>query len=209
MRKRLNDKGFTLLELIIVITVMAILVGVLAPTFMRYIHRAQKSRDMYTAGQIAEAYQTALATHPEAYTLFDAWMTPKYSNLQKYVDVTHNGVYERYKVTLIVANDSPDHTWNGGMNEYKGLGGFYDTMNEEMGLVPGGTNASINPRYRVKRTEAHPEGGGRVYQNVDRWRIVRRMDNGKIEVWSADGTRFGGWPQYRVWPDPDDVYLAK
>ena len=96
MRKRLNDRGFTLLELIIVITVMAILVGVLAPTFMKYIHRAQKARDMYTAGQIASAYQTALVMHPEAYTLFDAWMTPKYSNLQKYVEVTRNGVTARY-----------------------------------------------------------------------------------------------------------------
>jgi len=207
MRKRFDDKGFSLLELIIVITVMAILVGVLAPTFMKYIHRAQKARDMYTAGQIASAYQTAIVMHPEAYTLFDAWMTPKYSNLQKYVEVTRNGVVERYKVTLIVASE--DTTWTGGQNEYKGIGGFYDTMNEELGLVKGKRNASMVPRYRVKRTEAHPEGGGRVYQNVDRWRIVRRMDNGKIEVWSADGTRFGGWPQYRVWPDPDDVYTEK
>ena len=65
------------------------------------------------------------------------------------------------------------------------------------------------PRYRVKREGPHPEGGGRVLQNVDRWRIVKRLDNHQIEVWSADGTRFGGWPQYRVWPIADDVYTSK
>jgi hypothetical protein len=43
---------------------------------------------------------------------------------------------------------------------------------------------------------------------VDRWRIVKRLDNGQIEVWTADGTRFGGWPQFRVWPVPDDVYTT-
>ena len=35
--KKINNKGFSLVELIIVIAIMAVLVGVLAPQFMKYV----------------------------------------------------------------------------------------------------------------------------------------------------------------------------
>lgn len=41
-----NNKGFSLVELIIVIAIMAILVGVIAPQLIRYIEKANVSADM-------------------------------------------------------------------------------------------------------------------------------------------------------------------
>lgn len=200
-----DNKGFSLVELIIVITIMAVLTGLIGTQFHKYIVRANKTRDIYTADMIGNAYMVAAAVHPEVYGLMEEWRTSAHSNLHRTVSVTVDGVTESYRVALIVASENT--TWTGGQGEYR-TSGFYDTMNEELGLdtSPGAYNASMVPKYKAKRTGPHPEGGGRTFQKVDRWRIVERIDNGQIEVWSADGTRFGGWPQYRVWPVPDDEY---
>jgi type IV pilus assembly protein PilA len=50
-----NNKGFSLVELIIVIAIMAVLVGVLAPQFIKYVEQSRRSRDISTAQEIREA----------------------------------------------------------------------------------------------------------------------------------------------------------
>ena len=37
MKKEMNNKGFSLVELIIVVAIMAVLIGVLAPTYLKYV----------------------------------------------------------------------------------------------------------------------------------------------------------------------------
>ena len=56
-----NDKGFSLVELIIVIAIMAVLVGILAPIFIRYVEQSRRSRDIQTADQIREAFLADIA----------------------------------------------------------------------------------------------------------------------------------------------------
>lgn len=48
----LNSKGFSLLELIIVITIMAVLVGIVAPMYMKYVESSRCSDDIQTAVEI-------------------------------------------------------------------------------------------------------------------------------------------------------------
>lgn len=43
-----KNKGFSLIELIIVISIMAILVGVTAPNYIRYVERKRKDSDVMT-----------------------------------------------------------------------------------------------------------------------------------------------------------------
>ncbi len=50
-----NNKGFTLVELIIVIAIIAILVAVLAPQYLQYVERARETHDV----QVASAYMDA------------------------------------------------------------------------------------------------------------------------------------------------------
>lgn len=59
--KKLNNKGFSLVEIIIVIAIMAVLAGALAPQLIKYIDKSRKSADIQTAQTIATAVSTALA----------------------------------------------------------------------------------------------------------------------------------------------------
>ena len=54
--KKTNNKGFSLVELIVVIAIMAVLIGVLAPQFTKYVEQSRRSTDI----QNAEAIKTAV-----------------------------------------------------------------------------------------------------------------------------------------------------
>lgn len=56
MKKLLNKKGFTIVELVIVIAVIAILAAVLIPTFSNVIESANKSADLSEAQTSLKAY---------------------------------------------------------------------------------------------------------------------------------------------------------
>ncbi len=56
-----NNNGFSLVELIIVIAIMAVLVGVLAPQFIKYVEQSRRSRDISTAQEVREAVLADIA----------------------------------------------------------------------------------------------------------------------------------------------------
>lgn len=59
--KKTNNKGFSLVELIIVIAIMAILVGVLAPQYLKYVEKTRVSADMDQLDSVYTACTTAAA----------------------------------------------------------------------------------------------------------------------------------------------------
>lgn len=56
-KEKMNDKGFSLVELIIVIAIMAVLVVVLAPQYLKYVERSRNSTDLQNATAIVTACQ--------------------------------------------------------------------------------------------------------------------------------------------------------
>ena len=80
-----NNKGFSLVELIIVIAIMAILVGVMAPQLIKYIEKRKVSADT----QLADSVHTAVLT---------AMMDPEIVNASNY-----NNEYNGYTTATAVA----------------------------------------------------------------------------------------------------------
>lgn len=62
MRKeKMNNKGFSLVELIIVIAIMAILIVVLAPQYLKYVEKSRNSTDVSNATEMVTAMQVYAA----------------------------------------------------------------------------------------------------------------------------------------------------
>jgi type IV pilus assembly protein PilA len=59
--KKKNNKGFSLVELIVVIAIMAVLVGVLAPSFLKYVESSRQSTDIQNVEQLKTAVETRCA----------------------------------------------------------------------------------------------------------------------------------------------------
>ena len=65
MKKKLNNKGFSLVELIVVIAIMVVLIGVLSATILKYMDRTKYGKDISGLDSLHTAMQ-AYAGDPEA-----------------------------------------------------------------------------------------------------------------------------------------------
>ena len=58
-----NNKGFTLVELIVVLVILAILAAILVPALLGYIDRAKASQDLLNAKNFYTAAQTVASEY--------------------------------------------------------------------------------------------------------------------------------------------------
>ena len=59
--KKKDNKGFTLVELVIVVAILAILVGILAPQYTKYVEKSRKAADAANLENLVTVIKTAAA----------------------------------------------------------------------------------------------------------------------------------------------------
>lgn len=125
-RKKKDNKGFTLVELVIVIAILAILVGLLAPQYTKYVEKTRKTADannMEEMIKVVKVYAADPANELPAghykITIVDGSVTDKKT------EVTSDDVTDTNVITALqkeMDTSIPDYTglvtkskkWNGG-----------------------------------------------------------------------------------------------
>lgn len=227
-RRKLNNKGITLLELIIAMTIMAVLVGAIIPQYVKFVNKSRKSTDLENAETIAKAFERVLINNPEFYELYtttkanpinvvDDW--GRTTNKNKKVPPQVAGE-KGYKIYSLISSENfgifSGNAFKGNPRNSEGQD-IYEALNEELGISYADTNTvqkwqregrgKINNDIMVPRYKIKPDFDERR-SYVDRWRICKRED-GQLEIWTAENSVSGdggGYPCYRLWPVPCDAY---
>lgn len=90
-RSKSNNGGFSLVELIVVIAIMAVLVGVLAPTLIGNIEKSRESKDLQNLDSIRQAVVTAMADEA-VYTSVMSDINAAGTNTKAYSAASTSGV---------------------------------------------------------------------------------------------------------------------
>lgn len=65
--KKTNNKGFSLIELIIVIAIMAVLVAIIAPNLTKYLGKSKKNTDKKNLDEIESTLKTCITDYDMEY----------------------------------------------------------------------------------------------------------------------------------------------
>ncbi|MBQ7990282.1 MAG: type II secretion system protein [Oscillospiraceae bacterium] len=199
MKKTL--KGFTLIELIVVIAIIGVLACILVPSMSKYIRRSQKAVDVTNAKQIYQAVELVLALDDDACDSFYKYNTGKWSR---------DGV-QYLTVAKLNGTSNPQgggagsyYIWQPGNNEGKA---FTDALNESMGFELTSNNSRQAAKVKMK---CNSHSGG---IKTDRWCIVIKKNGTEreVEIWASDSSTSGAGmiPHYRLWPNPDTEYVVE
>ena len=132
-QKKLGNKGFSLVELIVVIAIMAVLVGVLAPTLIKNIEKSRESKDSQNVEQIKSACEVALQNE-KAY--------------QNEVPTAENGT----KILVTLTKDGCTINDDCG-NDFK---------NELKGIIDVSKTKATSKKYSTAQVKVQVNGKGQV-----------------------------------------------
>ena len=173
-------KGFTLIELVIVICIIGVLASILVPSAMGYIRKANRSTDIGTARTIRSDVSIIITDDGDFANSYAGNCSTK-----RNVTVIHTGDSESYTVCVVARKEANTH------DKWKALDADAADFVKELNSMEQSKIA-----LKFKKLANGDE--------LDSWLICRRSgDPTSIEVWAGDS---GNNPLYRVWPETEDRY---
>lgn len=147
--RRINNEGFSLVELIIVIAIMAILAAALAPQLIKYINNSRKSTDVQSGQSIATAVSVALtdeAAYSDATSGIAAGGSATFWISDGYV-ATPDTFEAKVKEIIGAAQPTPKYRGN-GTNDYNDFAiviSKSSSNNVSFAIYPAYKDASYSP----------------------------------------------------------------
>lgn len=148
-KKKNDNKGFSLVELIIVVAIMAILVGLLAPQYLKYVEKSRKSADASNLDEMVRAIQI-YAADAEVTLPADTY-TITINATSTSVKATNTANTRKAKVAL--NENAPDwaktklksNKWDNGKSEKTQKGNVTSVSAEITVAQDGGTTVKYTP----------------------------------------------------------------
>ncbi|MBP3297331.1 MAG: prepilin-type N-terminal cleavage/methylation domain-containing protein [Lachnospiraceae bacterium] len=208
-----NNQGFSLVEIIIVIAIMAILVAIVAPNFIGYLDKARKARDLEMARVLGTALERVLALDDPALKDWQAVGTPGKSEVvYEVIDPQTNEKYKVYNMFEWTLTEKGDITGGAAGNFRHGI--LRDAHRNNGNGGGAGMYANLWNAYVDELAQYDINIFYRKY-NIRQYRIVKRVDNGSPEVWvcgleksTEDGEGRGVHLYFRLWPNNDPEYMV-
>ena len=94
-RKKKDNKGFTLVELVIVVAILAILVGILAPQYTKYVEKSRKAADASNLENLVTAFKTVASDGSEDHVDADIYTITISKGGSKIVETNKFGEIEK------------------------------------------------------------------------------------------------------------------
>lgn len=174
-----RKKGFTLIELIVVIAIIGVLAAILVPFMIGYVSKAKKKNDVSNAKIISQAVANVFADDME-----DVIVSAFYSANSMKVSVTEGS--DTYDLVVVCRMDgrkdaSPSEpAWTPIDASSQD---FTDALNSEMGRSASSQEIEMHIKYRGPLP-------------ASKWIIGYRDDNpNTVEVWVGEANQ----PNYRLW----------
>ena len=183
-----SNKGFSLVELIIVIAIMAILASVIGLAVIRYIDKSRKSSDLETAKTIYDACSYAYA---EGYSY-----EGQENGVDQDADVVGpdilNGISSGNEVAYdleVISRASGTATFTNTVNAQQH---FMSLVRKSLGKQTAGSREFSDPKCKKDSGNGRPTG----------FLIGRKLDGSgdpdRYEIWLINSS---GNPIYRLYPD--------
>lgn len=185
--RRLGNAGFSLVELIIVIAIMAILAGALAPALIKYIEKSRKTADVNTAQEIGKAAERASYSEQvesvagSDYTVGECFADSASVISNQGVTDEDGNSYNVACVCMWTRNTNQDALYNNSSSQGKALS---KGIADELG--------SDKITMKCKKTSAGV---------VNTYFVFRRADTNTVEVWVGDSS-----PLYQLYPSVSSEY---
>lgn len=108
MRKLRDKRGFTLVELIVVLVILAVLAAILVPTLIGYIDQARHEKDYSTAAALEQAAQSVVIEQKKEHP---NWSWAQLSPVTSTDRLSTNGRPEKDEVAYLAGVDTSHVKW--------------------------------------------------------------------------------------------------